>query len=230
MSLATAERTAAANPVRVCVVDDHRSFADALALAMDGRHDIEYAGGAYSVETAPALIAASRPDVVVMDLGFPDGDGLTLTRRIVRNHPHTRVLIVSGRVGQAELAGALAAGASGFISKESPLEDIVGTVARRPSSGFVVLGSSLDRMLRDVVSGEVAPPVPDSGLTGRERQILRLLSDGRTASGIAGELRISVHTCRGHIKSILQKLGAHTQLEAVAIATRAGLVRVGEAL
>lgn len=218
----------ASAPVRVCVVDDHRSFADALALAMDGRDDIEYAGGTASPEAAPALVAATRPDVVVMDLSFPDGDGLSLTRRIRRHHPQTRIVIVSGRVGQTELAGALAAGAAGFISKESALEDIIDTVARRPTSGFVVLGPSLDRMLRDVVAGEVPPAHPDAGLTGRERQILRLLSDGRTASGIASELRISVHTCRGHIKSILQKLGAHTQLEAVAIASRAGLVRVPE--
>jgi len=220
--------TTVSAPMRVCVVDDHRSFADALALAMDHRDDLEYAGGTSSPEGAPALVATAKPDVVVMDLGFPDGDGLALTRRILRSHPQTRVLILSGRVGQVELAGALAAGASGFLSKESPLEDIVGTIARRPASGFVVLGPSLDRMLREVVAGEVPPAPPDAGLTGRERQILRLLSDGRTATGIATELRISVHTCRGHIKSILQKLGAHTQLEAVAIASRAGLVRVAD--
>ena len=220
--------TAAHAPTRVCVVDDHRSFADALALAMGGREDVEYAGGTASVDGAPALVAAARPDVVVMDLGFPDGDGLVLTRRIRRHFPQTRVIIVSGRVGQVELAGALAAGAAGFISKESPLEEIVGTIARRHGSGFVVLGPSLDRMLREVVAGEVPPAQSDAGLTGRERQILRLLSDGRTAAGISAELRISVHTCRGHIKSILQKLGAHTQLEAVAIASRAGLVRVPE--
>lgn len=215
-------------PVRVCVVDDHRSFADALALAMDGRDDIEFAGGAISPEAAPALIAAENPDIVVMDLGFPDGDGLALTRRILRNRPATRVLIVSGRVGRTELAGALAAGAAGFISKESPLEDIVATIAGRQSTGFVVLGPRLDRMLREVASGDVPAPLADSGLTGRERQILRLLSDGRTATGIASDLRISVHTCRGHIKSILQKLGAHTQLEAVALAARAGLVRISD--
>ena len=214
-------------PVRVAVVDAHRSFVDALALVIP-EQGFEYAGGATTLDAALPMIAATRPDVILMDLAVSDGETLPILKRIMRQHPKARVLILSGPVGTREVAGALAAGAAGFLSKEAPLSDILDAVSRRVTAGFIALGPGIDRMLRDAVAGQSATQT-EAGLTGREREILQLLADGRTASGIAAHLHISVHTCRGHIKSILLKLGAHTQLEAVVIATRSRLIHAADA-
>jgi len=214
--------------VRVLVVDDHVSFAEALSLSMAGRTDVECTGLATTIDEAVRSLEATPADVVLMDLTFPEGNGIDATRSITQRWGQTRVIVLTGNPEVSALASALAAGASGFISKASSLSDIIEAVTAAPRRGVFVVGASLEQMLREVYNPRDHGRARDGradALTPREQEILALISEGVGTAGMAALLGISVHTCRGHIKNILVKLGAHSRLEMVATAARLGLVR-----
>jgi DNA-binding NarL/FixJ family response regulator len=184
-------------------------FVDALAFALRQHGDDVTVTS--SPHVAEARAALQRFDVCVMDLHFPDGDGLTATRQLTSRS--TRVLVLSGEASGALARRALQAGASGILRKDRPLADVVTAIER------VALGELL--VDRDVVRTDVAPRF---ALTRRERQQLELMTRGLSTYAIAREMQISYNTARSHAQSILQKLGVHTRLDAVRVALRQGLV------
>jgi DNA-binding NarL/FixJ family response regulator len=186
-------------------------------------------------------MAAARPDVVLMDIELPGGDGIAGTRMIKTAYPAARVLILTAGATPGRLAEAAAAGAGGFLGKDSALSDILAAIRNPATGNMVVKGAVLSELLRkQSAAGEGQPPGermppgadrasgPDGAkLTTREEEVLALMGEGLDPSAIAERLVLSVYTARGHVKNVMAKLGAHTQLEAVVLATKAGLLQPG---
>lgn len=207
--------------IRVLVVDDHRVVAETFRMAIDVEDDVECVGVASSAEEALALVSELSPDVVVMDVRLPGVDGIEATRQIKALHPSVRVLVVSAYTGVDVVARAAAAGASGVLSKEGALADMLKALKTAGGSRMIVDSLALDAPARHDAARVTGPA---RNLTDREVEILALMSEGLNPKSIAVSTGISLQTARGHVKSIMAKLDAHSQLEAVVIAAREGLV------
>jgi DNA-binding NarL/FixJ family response regulator len=200
------------------VVDDHLTFSELLARALEREPDIDCVGTARNAAEAKLVVAAHRPHVVVMDVHLGDDDGIDLTGDLTRLDPRLRVVVLTARTGPQLVPRAAAAGACALLPKDGSLTEVLDAIRTSPAGGLAVH----PHLVRTMV-----PSVPEQRsvlLTEREREVLRCLSNGMTVRRIARELTISEHTARGHVKKLLVKLDAHSQLEAVAAATRQGLL------
>jgi DNA-binding NarL/FixJ family response regulator len=218
-----------ASRTRVLIVDDHRAFADALTIAIGVHADLASVGTALSIAGAIELARRATPDVVLLDIHLPDGDGIEALARISEAAPGARILILTGHTDVEVLARAAAAGAAGFLPKESSIASVIGAIRGARAGEMHVEGVLLAAILGRVAAAP-PPPGPDEDdpvLTPRERDVLRLMGQGMDPHAIAAALRISLHTCRGYQKAIMAKLQAHSQLEAVVVATRRGLLPRG---
>ncbi|WP_374970017.1 response regulator [Terrabacter sp. BE26] len=213
-------------PMRVLVVDDHRTVADALSLAVSAQSDMVSVGTAGGVADALAAIDRERPDAIVMDVHLHDGDGIDLTRRVTDAHPHVRVVVLTAHVTHALLGRAAEAGASALLPKGDPLAELIQSVREASRGSFAVHPV----LLRALVGSGSSSRDTSQLLTSREQQVLALLAQGKDPTAIARTLGISVLTCRGYIKNVLVKLDAHSQLEAVMIALRRRLIRLDHEL
>jgi DNA-binding NarL/FixJ family response regulator len=207
--------------IRVVVVDDHRTFAELLALALRAQPDMDCIGIAHSVEQALHLLGALSPDLVVMDVQLGDGDGIAATAQLTKTFPDLRVVVLTAIVNPSLMRRALEAGACALLRKDGALEEMLHALRSAQRGGFAVH----PELLMELVKNNPAIPLPS--LTERERQVLQLLAAAEDTRSIARELGISVSTCRGYVKNLLAKLGAHSQLEAVVIAMRHGLIYAG---
>ncbi|HEX5199839.1 response regulator [Actinoplanes sp. CA-142083] len=210
--------------ISVLVVDGHQTFAELLGHALAGQPDLEYVGHARTGAEALQLAQQLQPDVILLDPDLSDADGIAIAELIRVRQPDTRVVILTASDEGALVGRATAAGAAGFLSKNGALGDVLNALRTAHGGGMTVSTDILARLLRSQ-SPVVAPR--SSGLTVREDEVLHLMAAGLDARAIARRLGISLHTCRGYVKAVLAKLGAHSQLEAVAIATRRGLIRPG---
>ncbi|MEJ1090871.1 response regulator transcription factor [Microbacterium istanbulense] len=200
--------------IRLLIADDQALVRGALAALLELEDDLEVVGtaadGAQAVREARAL----APDVCLMDVQMPDVDGVEATCRVVEASPQTRVLIVTTFARPGYLRSALDAGASGFIVKDTPAERLADAV-RRVHSGLRVL----DPTLAEESLFDGANP-----LSERERQVLRLAADGRTAGAIAGEIYLSQGTVRNLLSAAIGKTGAQNRAQAARIAGDKGWI------
>lgn len=210
---------------RILVVDDHRTFAELLSRALDAESDLECVGHAQDARQALSDVARLAPDVVLMDVHLPDRDGISTTADLVAAYPELKVLILTAYASVADIQRAGAAGACGFLAKDGSLSDVLDAL-RTARSGSLILPDGL--LARLSAFGERDQTMRQWHLTPRELEVLRLLGLGRDPRAIAKELDVSLHTCRDHVKRVLTKLGVHSQLEAVVVATRTGLIRLNE--
>ena len=201
-------------PVTCLVADDHPAVLEAVAefLAAAG---IDVVARARDGEEALARIAERRPAVALVDLRMPVLDGLEVARRAKRSTPETAVLLYTGYGDRAVLTEALDAGVGGFVLKEAPLDDLLRAV-RTVAAGKAYVDP--------VLAASAIGPSTAPRLTPREREVLRLLADGRSNEEIGRELFISAETVRGYIRKAMEKLGADTRTEAVALALRQRLI------
>lgn len=217
---------------RVILVDEFRIFCEALGTVISMEPDLEFVGSATSAEDAVAMAMARSPDVAVIDLGLPSPgtegfDGIEATRRIKAVRPEMRMLILAGRMELDTLARAASAGACGFLAKSSRLPDICQAIRTAKEGGMFVereLVASLVERLRDSSPRAIEGGSARAILTRREQEVLTLLGEGLDPTAIARRLGVRVSTCRGHVQSVLVKLGSHTQLEAVVEAVHQGLL------
>jgi DNA-binding NarL/FixJ family response regulator len=212
---------------RVLLVEDQRTLAEALVIAIDAQPDMECVGAAESAEEAFLIAGTRRPDVVVMDVHLPGTDGIAGTRRIKAIRPDARVFILTADATPELFTDAVAAGAAGFLSKGGPFPDILAAIRTSPGGRVMMAGDTFAALV-----AEVRGDTPDQAgrrqnwtcLTGREKEVLALMNENLGAQAIAERLGVSRHTAHSHIKRIMAKLRAHTRREAIAVATRKGLL------
>ncbi|MFG2110974.1 response regulator transcription factor [Micromonospora chersina] len=213
--------------IRVLVVDDHQTLADLLAVALDGQATLTCVGHAGTAAEGLRLVDELQPDVVLMDVSLPDFDGITATELLRASHPDVRVVILTARTEPALVGRAMAAGASGFLTKDGALNEVLHSLNIAHSGATTVPAHLLHGLL--AAPAAESPAAASAALTDREYQVLRLMAEGLDVRMMARSLGISPHTCRGYVKSVLNKLDTHSQLEAVAVATRRGLLRPSDA-
>lgn len=209
--MVTAERVTA---IRLLIADDQALVRGALGALLDLEPDLTVSGMAADGDEAVRLAGELRPDVCLMDIQMPGVDGVEATRRIRDVSPTTRVLVVTTFARPGYLRAALDAGASGFVVKDTPAEQLAEAV-RRVHAGLRVV----DPALAEESLFHGANPLSD-----RERQVLRLAADGRAASAIAAEVFLSAGTVRNHLSSAIGKTGAENRAQAVRIASDKGWI------
>jgi two-component system response regulator DesR len=197
--------------IRVLIVEDQSMVLGALAALLEIERDFEVVGQARNGEEALALIAASKPDVVMTDIEMPAMTGLELAAEIQRRRLPVRVIIVTTFARAGYLRRALDAGVTGYLLKDSPSATLAGAVRRVHAGG---------RAIDPELAGEVwTEPDP---LTDRERQVLRMAGDGASSADIAGRLKLSEGTVRNYLSEAMNKLGAANRTEAARIARMKG--------
>lgn len=210
--------------VRVLIVDDHKLFAEAIRWSLE-RRGIDVVGLAGTAAEALTNVERWKPEVVLVDLGLPGEDGLSLGRKILQRHPGTKVLAVTALTDPQAIAGTVREGFHGYLTKDAPVSQLVSSVQAALNGHFVVPE-------RVAAASEGRPKAEQEAtllaqqLTERERQLLTLLVEGRNNKEIAARLAISPNTVRTHVQSILTKLQVHSRLEAATYAVRYGLVKV----
>jgi DNA-binding NarL/FixJ family response regulator len=204
---------------QVALVEDHTVLADLLEMAIGFEDDMQVVGRAADAAGCLASIDTWEADVVVMDVRLSDGDGIALTQDLLQRYPQLRVVVLTAYVDAPLIRRAELAGAAALLPKAGGLDAVLEAIraSARPSD-MQVPPALMQHLL---TSG----PAPEAhSLTGREVEVLRLLATGMDVRQICHELDVSMHTGRGHVKNILRKLEAHSQLEAVATAMRLGLI------
>lgn len=208
-------------PIRVVICDDHRLVAESVALLLGAQPDIEVVAVATTVEEVLRLTASEQPHVVLMDYALPDGDGVGATARLKARHPEVQVVLLTSYVDEDVLVAAIEAGCSGYVTKARGGEELTAAVRLAAEGEALVSPDMLARLLPRL---RRQPRGLGADLTARERQVLALLADGASKEAIARRLVLSTNTVRNHIQNVLVKLGVHSRLEAVATATREGLL------
>jgi DNA-binding NarL/FixJ family response regulator len=186
-------------------------------------HGVEVVGTGSTGRAAVALARSERPDIVLMDLGLPDIDGLTVGKRILADRPETKVVAITGLNDAGMVREAIRAGFQGYVMKEASLSELLGSlmaVAQTQS----VLPREAAQALAGMRSKEQDAELLARQLTSREREILTLLAQGVPGRELAHHLHLSPNTIRTHIQNICAKLQVHSRLEAVAFAMRHGVV------
>ena len=220
--------------IRVLVADDEELVRPGLRMILDAEPDLTVVGTAADGAEAVAQAGLLRPDVVLMDIRMPRLDGLEATRRILGAPGRTapRVVVLTTFDVDEHVYEALRAGASGFLLKDAPADQLVQAI-RVAAAGDALLAPSVTRRLiaaftRTPAAG--AGPVPQlADLTARESDVLVLLAEGLSNAEIAGRLFVGEATVKTHVARILMKLGVRDRVQAVVLAFRAGLVPSGPA-
>jgi len=208
----------------VVVVDDHALHRDGTRQILEAHPDLQVVGDAASGEVALALVNQLHPRVVLMDVRLPGMNGIEVTRRLTRDHPDVRVLMVSAYDEDEYVRGALEAGAAGYLRKTAPGRELVEAV-RAVASGATVLQSDLPARLLAWSHQTDGGPV---GLTDRELAVLNLLAAGLHNKEVAARLGIGPRTVERHCENIYAKLGVSSRTEAVVRAISTKLLTVGD--
>lgn len=206
--------------IRVMVVDDHELVAESLATALGDEPDIEVAGIASTMATALDVLRSAEPEVVIMDYRLADEDGIEAARRIKELDPRVSVVLLTAVATEGVLKRAMAAGCAGAATRDVSLGNLSGVI-RSAAHGERAVAGDFETQFQ-LLSGGTARR--SAVLTAREQEVLRAVSQGLTTSAIARSLGLSEYTVRNHVRNILAKLNAHTKLEAVIHAARAGML------
>jgi DNA-binding NarL/FixJ family response regulator len=218
--------------IRVLLADDQELVRAGFRMILETQADIEVVGDAADGVEAVAATRRLQPDVVLMDIRMPKLDGLQATARIVGARSGSRVVILTTFDLDEYVYQALAAGASGFLLKNAPPEELIGAV-RVVAAGDALLSPSVTRRVIEQFA-RLPPPGTTTtttgalaGLTDRERQVLQLVARGLSNAEIAAELVVSDATVKTHVAHLLAKLGVRDRVQAVVLAYESGLVRPG---
>jgi DNA-binding NarL/FixJ family response regulator len=214
--------------IRVLLADDQALVRAGFRMILRAEPDIEVVGEAGQGLEAVELARALEPDVVLMDLRMPELDGIQATRRIVDGAEGPRVLVLTTFDLDEYVYEALRAGASGFLLKDAPEEQLVAGI-KVVADGGSLFAPAVTKRLIERFAGTAPAQMPAvlADLTPREVEVLRLVARGLANAEIASELVVSEHTAKTHVAHILQKLDARDRLQAVVLAYESGLVRAG---
>lgn len=202
----------------VVLIDDHELIRQGLGRAFERAGDFQVVGEAGSVADALRETEAVRPDVVVTDISLPDGSGLDITRRLRKAYPGMGIVVLTMYAGDDHLFGALEAGASAFVPKDSPADEVVAAARHAYASPNAFSASEL----AEAMKRRLTPTGPQ--LSQREAEVLHLLADGLSVAGISKKLYVSESTAKTHISKLYGKLGAGNRAQALMTALRLGLL------
>ena len=206
--------------IRLLVVDDHPVVRDGLKGMLASQDDLELAGEAEDGKEAVRLADVLRPDVILMDLRMPGMDGTTAIGKIRELWSEANVLVLTTYEADADIVKAVTAGASGYILKDAPRAEIFRAI-RAVADGQSYLSSSVAGRLMDRVRSP-----DDEALSGREVEVLDLVSKGKSNKEIARHLRLSEATIKSHLLHIFAKLGVNDRTQAVTLAVKRGIIRL----
>ncbi|OJX80311.1 response regulator transcription factor [Leifsonia sp. 71-9] len=209
--------------IRIVLADDHPVVREGIRGMLTGYDDIDVVGQAASGPEAVDLVAALHPDLVLMDLRMPGGDGVAATRAITASHPATRVVVLTTYETDQDILRAIEAGASGYLLKDIAPAELARSV-RAAATGETVLATSAASALLGRLRGG-APAAP--ALSPQEVKVLRLAADGRTNAAIGAELFIGEATVKTYLSRAYEKLGASDRTSAVRRALELGLLDDG---
>ena len=208
-------------PIRIALVDDHHLVREGLRLVLSSVEDFEVVGEAGTHEEAFELVARMRPDVLVLDLTFPEGDGLPLLRALRTLHPALRVVVLTMDRGSETVRQALVAGAQGYVVKGAHSGELLDAIQAVWRGERYLHSSVTGAIIDDSIQFNRA----GSPLSVREREILSLLASGYPTGEVALMLGISVHTVRRHVANLSDKLGMRGRTALVRYAVEHGLIR-----
>lgn len=211
--------------IRVLIADDQNLFRSGLAHLLEVDSRVRVVGQAVDGLDAIKKVGALKPDVVLMDLKMPGLDGIEASRRIIAEHPQTKILILTTFETDSYVLQALRAGASGYVLKDSQVQAIVSSIVA-VMSGERVMASAVANRVIDMLSGTSTPKEFYDGLTAREVEILKLIAIGQANKQIARRLDISEKTVRNHVSNMYEKLQIYDRSQAVLYAVRKGLVEL----
>ena len=219
-------------PVRVALVDDQQLVRAGFRMVIDSQPDLEVVLEAGDGAEALRRLSVVAADVVLMDVRMPTMDGLTATARLTAAGPSPRVVVLTTFDLDEYVLSAIRAGASGFLLKDAPPEEMLAAIRTVHAGDAVIAASSTRRLLEHLITAlpEADAPVPHPGLadlTDREREVLVLMARGRSNTEIGSDLFVAEATVKTHVGRILAKLGARDRVQAVVAAYESGLVRPG---
>ncbi|MBG6239695.1 DNA-binding NarL/FixJ family response regulator [Mycetocola sp. CAN_C7] len=217
--------------IRVVVADDQQLIRAGFRALLDAEPDIDVVGEASTGVDAVARVRDLRPDVVLMDIRMPDGDGLWATEQITADATlvGTRIVVVTTFELDEYVGQAIAAGASGFLVKDTEPVELIRSV-RIAAAGDALLSPSVTRRLLERIAGRLHASVPSrliEVLTDREREVMVLVAEGLSNDEIGARLFLSPLTAKTHVSRILAKLGARDRVQLVVLAYESGLVSPG---
>ena len=204
---------------KVMLVDDHDLIRQGLRRAFERAEDFTVVGEASSVAEALAVATQAQPDVVIMDIRLPDGSGLDAVKRLRSANSQVGIVVLTMYAGDEHLFGALEAGASAFVPKDAPAEDVVAAARHAAASPDAFSAADLAAAMKR----RLTPQGPQ--VSPREREVLGLLADGLAVAQIAKTLYISESTAKTHISKLYEKLGAGNRAQAIMAAMRMGLIK-----
>ena len=222
--------SSASDPIRALIVDDHALFRRGLEMVLAAEDDIELVGQASDGAEAQQKAGESLPDVVLMDIRMPKSSGIEACRAMKEVAPSSKIVILTISDEEEDLFEAIRAGASGYLLKDIPLDEVADVVRAVYGGQSLINPSMAAKLLTEFAAlnkrdqEERAEQVPAPKLTDREMQVLKLVAKGMNNRDIAKELFISENTVKNHVRNILEKLQIHSRMEAVMIAVREKLI------
>jgi DNA-binding NarL/FixJ family response regulator len=216
--------------LRVLVVDDHALFRRGLEMVLGSEPDLELVGEASDGQEAIEKAQETMPDVVLMDVRMPKRSGIEATAQIKDLLPHVKILMLTISDEEADLYDAIKAGASGYLLKEIPIEEVADAIRSVWAGQSRISPSMASKLLTEFAAiskaTEERPQMPTPRLTDREMEVLKLVAQGLNNRDIAKKLYISENTVKNHIRNILEKLHLHSRMEAVVYAVREKMIEI----
>ena len=213
--------------MKIIIVDDHILFREGLAAIIRSETDIEIIGQAGSVQEASELVRTSKPDLILMDFGLPDGTGADATRAILKEYPQCKIIFLTMSEEDEHLFAAIRSGAKGYLLKNMRPSKLISTL-RSVQQGESALSRSMTlRLMEELARTKEMPRTGDPTLTRREMEVLRELASGVSNQEIAQHLFISENTVKYHVHSILEKLNLSDRRDAAIYAREHRLIKQG---
>ena len=220
MSVSESTHSASASQIRIFVVDDHPVVRAGLVTILGTQPDFVVVGEAEDADTAINRLLTLRPDVLLLDLEMPGGDGVDVLNRARESGSDARALVFTAFDADDRILAAVRAGAQGYLLKGAPREELFRAIRVVHAGGSLLEPVVASKLLRQVRH----PATPDVRITARELEVLRLVARGRQNKEIARDLAVTERTVKFHLSALMRKLGVSNRVEAVSAAIRLGLI------